>query len=673
VYFEAANKIQKQINSSGYDSEYFYFQGLLSDFYSATNQTDKAIAITTKDLQYLVNTQGEHAIRTLRMLNALVVAQYHAGQYAEAERNSNKGLITLRKRLSQSADPSENIIFENEIPAFVLFKVKSAYQRLREKDTRSIKALLSQLEEAAQVFEKRKATYTEDGISGLLTVHKELTDFIKKLNYELYKLSGDKKYMYTRIRSRMDKQNAIRFAHLPEQIQQEEATIKEQLTTALKGSGSSDENIASYMDAVAQWNVFQQKLKTKYPDYYNMRYGNIGISVEKWCKNIPSDLTVIRYLFAEDELYALVATKHKQVFVSLSAKDISEKITALNAGADKIYTSAHELYNILWQPLEKEISTNRVCIIPDSYLYNLSFETLSPMSVQSMAQYIRHCLLNKYAISYHYSLLTIHADHASAAKMKGNFVAFVPGFSENTKQQYLAIAKNDSLHLDKTYLSLLPLPFTAKLVDNVKSKLGGILYKDHQSTPEIFRSQSAFHQIIHIGTHAEANNDYPEYSRLIFAKDSRDPTIENSLYLYDIYNCDLTSNLSVLTACESGMPQYQNGEGMISMAHAFNYAGAKSMLTALWKIDEQASTIITGYFYANLEKSMPKDIALQQAKLTYLQTADGRMLTPSYWAGLMIMGDLEPIMFENTVNWWYYAIGGATVLLLLGLVLHKLF
>jgi CHAT domain-containing protein len=219
----------------------------------------------------------------------------------------------------------------------------------------------------------------------------------------------------------------------------------------------------------------------------------------------------------------------------------------------------------------------------------------------------------------------------------------------------------------------LPLPFTAKLVDNVKSKLGGILYKDHQSTPEIFRSQSAFHQIIHIGTHAEANNDYPEYSRLIFAKDSRDPTIENSLYLYDIYNCDLTSNLSVLTACESGMPQYQNGEGMISMAHAFNYAGAKSMLTALWKIDEQASTIITGYFYANLEKSMPKDIALQQAKLTYLQTADGRMLTPSYWAGLMIMGDLEPIMFENTVNWWYYAIGGATVLLLLGLVLHKLF
>jgi hypothetical protein len=97
------------------------------------------------------------------------------------------------------------------------------------------------------------------------------------------------------------------------------------------------------------------------------------------------------------------------------------------------------------------------------------------------------------------------------------------------------------------------------------------------------------------------------------------------------------------------------------------------MLTALWKIDEQASTIITGYFYANLEKSMPKDIALQQAKLTYLQTADGRMLTPSYWAGLMIMGDLEPIMFENTVNWWYYAIGGATVLLLLGLVLHKLF
>jgi CHAT domain-containing protein len=61
-----------------------------------------------------------------------------------------------------------------------------------------------------------------------------------------------------------------------------------------------------------------------------------------------------------------------------------------------------------------------------------------------------------------------------------------------------------------------------------------------------------------------------------------------------------------LTACESGKPGYEDGEGMISLTHAFNYAGSESIVTGLWKIDEQASALLLDIFYKNLRKRVTK-------------------------------------------------------------------
>jgi len=86
---------------------------------------------------------------------------------------------------------------------------------------------------------------------------------------------------------------------------------------------------------------------------------------------------------------------------------------------------------------------------------------------------------------------------------------------------------------------------------------------------------------------------------------------------------------------------------MISLAHAFNYAGSESILTSLWQIDEQSSAQILNYFYEYLEDGLPKDQALRKAKLDYLSTAEGRTLHPQYWAGLVLMGDTSPIALNK--------------------------
>lgn len=130
---------------------------------------------------------------------------------------------------------------------------------------------------------------------------------------------------------------------------------------------------------------------------------------------------------------------------------------------------------------------------------------------------------------------------------------------------------------------------------------------------------------------------------MIFAKDSSRGGTNNSLYLFDIYSCDLTSSLTVLTACETGKPGYQDGEGMVSLAHAFNYAGSNSVITGLWKIDEQSSALIMEFSTKIFWGGMDKDEALQKAKLEYLSRSEGRTLAPQYWAGLVLMGDTAPI------------------------------
>ena len=137
------------------------------------------------------------------------------------------------------------------------------------------------------------------------------------------------------------------------------------------------------------------------------------------------------------------------------------------------------------------------------------------------------------------------------------------------------------------------------------------------------------------------------------------------------YNQNLSSNLAILTACETGKPSFQAGEGMISLAHAFNYAGSESILTSLWKIDEQSSADILKYFYDNLSQGLTKDEALRQSKLTYLSNAEGRTLSPQYWAGLVLIGDNTPIDIKTSSHLIFWLLGIVAIIVIGMLVKRK--
>ncbi|HRH71407.1 MAG TPA: CHAT domain-containing protein, partial [Flavobacteriales bacterium] len=184
-----------------------------------------------------------------------------------------------------------------------------------------------------------------------------------------------------------------------------------------------------------------------------------------------------------------------------------------------------------------------------------------------------------------------------------------------------------------------------------------------------FRSAMRDNGILHLGTHAEMNATNPMYSRLVFGKEGTgsEPDADGYMHAYEIYELDLRAQLAVLAACETGTGN-DDGEGVRSLGYSFAYAGCPSLVMSLWSIDEKSSSAIIARFYELLADGMPKHLALRQAKLDHLAKADEELAQPYYWAGLVLVGDVEPVELDSTWSWWMVLLAVLALFLLIALL-----
>ena len=110
----------------------------------------------------------------------------------------------------------------------------------------------------------------------------------------------------------------------------------------------------------------------------------------------------------------------------------------------------------------------------------------------------------------------------------------------------------------------------------------------------------------------------------------------------DLYNLQLNADMVVLSACETGIGELQKGEGIISLARGFTYAGAKSIITSLWSVEDECTKKIMISFYEYLDQGLAKDAALRQAKLDYINDEQTTHVDahPFYWSPFIGVGDM---------------------------------
>jgi CHAT domain-containing protein len=146
-------------------------------------------------------------------------------------------------------------------------------------------------------------------------------------------------------------------------------------------------------------------------------------------------------------------------------------------------------------------------------------------------------------------------------------------------------------------------------------------------------------QVVHFATHGEANLREPQRSGLWLAREETGPGF---LPVRDILGLRLDADLVALSACETGVGRLERGEGVLGLARAFLATGARSVLVSLWKVNDRSTALLMERFYRPLlERGMPRERALAQAKRALLADAETR--SPFYWAPFVLVGAGGPL------------------------------
>ena len=342
-----------------------------------------------------------------------------------------------------------------------------------------------------------------------------------------------------------------------------------------------------------------------------------------------------------------------------------------------------EFYIRVWQPIEKFVADKELVLIaPGGGLNMVSFAGL----MDGDGRY----LIEKHAVHHMSAGRDVIRFKQEAEPGSGLFALGDPDY-DATALARLSIPEgtpSDSLPEPDLYavrntrsgcgklkdITVNPLPFTRSEVESVAESWAAssdepvAVYFGSNASEEKFKVEASGKRVIHLATHGyflegACQPDLPKrgidadvgfvgenpllLSGLFFAGANLHGEGADSvgaedgiLTAYEVSAMDLEgTELAVLSACETGLGEVKEGEGVYGLRRAFQMAGARTVISALWPVSDRVTADMMSQLYNRQGESLPE--TLRRLQLESINKLRGKKKAdhPFSWGAFIALGD----------------------------------
>ena len=322
---------------------------------------------------------------------------------------------------------------------------------------------------------------------------------------------------------------------------------------------------------------------------------------------IPADEALVEYYADDKNLYGFVLTRRTIHAVSLDgvnlAADVQRFRTAVqDPGSQAYFELSQRLYRRLVTPLESVLTQRKLIIVAHGPLHYLPFNALHDGREYLIERYSLRLLPSASVIKY--------LKAAKSAKAGGLLVLGNPDLGD--PRYDLVHAQTEALAVSQA------IPQSRVLVRK-------------QASETAFKQYGADFSYLHFASHGQFDAAAPLKSALLLAGDAQN---DGRLTVGELYSLSLDADLVTLSACETGLGKVASGDDVVGLTRGFLYAGSRSIVASLWKVDDAATAHLMTKFYATLKQADTRE-ALRAAQLATRKKYDH----PYYWAAFQLTGN----------------------------------
>ncbi|MDX2195799.1 MAG: CHAT domain-containing protein [Cytophagales bacterium] len=364
-------------------------------------------------------------------------------------------------------------------------------------------------------------------------------------------------------------------------------------------------------------------------------------------------IDIIRLKHSKDTVYyfAIILTKNSnypQIIYFDESLNIEKRYLKYFRNSIKLKEDDLLSYNAFWKPLAANLKgIQKIYFSPDGVYHSLSLNALKNTETNKylIEELEIHRMNNLKQIE-----VTKSASIQNEISRNSTFMGRPEYFAKSTANDMQKVQTDLQRSVSSGSLTAIPftdLPGTETEVSSIhallqKNNINTSIYLKSNATEENLKNLDA-KGILHIATHGyfipEAGENSKEAmlrSGIVMA--NINPMAENDglFTAYELSTLDFTKlKLIVFSACETGLGDVMNGEGVFGLQRAAGIAGAKTVMMSMWTVNDEATKELMITFYGNWLKYNNMRKAFKDAQLAML----AKYKHPYYWAPFVLTGE----------------------------------